>query len=341
MKTFAIVLMFVLNGTMLWGKNYKGAEIYSTESYKYGRFEMSIKSAPGSGQLSAFFLYLNESETSSKLWQEIDIEIFGKDTNKFQSNVIIEKTEGKQLATEAVHTAPRSLSASFHTYTLEWTPDSINWYLDGVLMRTEKEHAASCSSAMSIRFNHWAHTSTSWVGAFDTKALPQYQYVDYISYSAYTPLAGDNGSDYTFAWRDDFTSFNSSRWAKANWTFGGNYCDFLPANAYTENEHLVLKLHDATPPPVVSISSVNAETDLLAVSPNPFSSSISLRYDNAQDYRISLFGIDGKAIIDSRPLNAATEASIIDILLAQTNGVYALVLMQDGSLAEKHVLVKE
>ena len=103
----------------------------------------------------------------------------------------------------------------------------------------------------------------------------------------------------------------------------------------------ILKLHDATPPPVVSISSVNAETDLLAVSPNPFSSSISLRYDNAQDYRISLFGIDGKAIIDSRPLNAATEASIIDILLAQTNGVYALVLMQDGSLAEKHVLVKE
>lgn len=248
-------------------KNYKGAEIYSQQSYLYGRFEMRIKSAPGSGQLSTFFLYRNESELATTLWQEIDLEIFGKNETTFQSNVIVEKTEGKRLLTEKVHTSPTSLSDDFHIYTIEWTPDSINWYLDDSLMRTENINAKLCNAAMSIRFNHWAANLTSWVGVFDTKVLPQYQYVDYISYSSYTPGTGDNGGNYTFQWKDDFTTFNTSRWSKANWTFGENLCDFLPANAYTENDMLVLKLSDVS---TIGIDdNVSEENKNFTIYPNP------------------------------------------------------------------------
>jgi len=137
-------------------KNYKGAEIYSNQSYLYGKFELRMKAAKGSGQLSTFFLYRNSSETSNTLWEEIDIEILGKNTNSFQTNVIIEKVEGSKLMTEEHHAIDFDLSEDFHTFVVEWTPDSICWYVDSVLLRTEKEYALNCTHPMSIRFNHWA-----------------------------------------------------------------------------------------------------------------------------------------------------------------------------------------
>lgn len=241
------IIFFLFSSISLFAKDYKGAEIYSYDSVLYGRFEMRIKAASGSGQLSTFFLYRFNSELSTTLWEEIDIEIFGKDTNVFQSNVIIEKVEGSRLMSEAVHISPNHLMNEYNTYVLEWTPDSICWYLNGVLLRTEKVFAQSCNAPMSIRFNHWAADISSWVGEFDTKTLPQYQYVDYLSYSTYTPGTGDNGSNFTHAWTDNFSSFNSNRWGKANWTFGENFCDFLPENVYIENDVLVLKLHSIYP----------------------------------------------------------------------------------------------
>src|SRR5690606_13709396 len=43
-------------------------------------------------------------------------------------------------------------------------------------------------------------------------------------------------------WRDDFHSFDSNRWSKANWTFGENLADFDPANVVVRNGILVLAL---------------------------------------------------------------------------------------------------
>src|SRR5690606_32328670 len=194
----------------------------SNQSYLYGRFEMSIQAAPGSGQLSTFFLYRNGSETANTLWQEIDIEIFGKESNLFQTNIITEQTEGTLRMTEEEHEVLANLHSDYNTYVIEWTPDSINWFLNGELIRTEHEYAQDCNAAMSMRFNHWASSNVTWVGSFNTNELPQYQHIDYISYSSHTPGVGDNGSDYTLEWTDDFSSFNTTRWSKANWTFGGN-----------------------------------------------------------------------------------------------------------------------
>ena len=43
-------------------KPYKAAEIYSKQAYKYGRYEMRMRVAKGSGVLSTFFTYKNGSE---------------------------------------------------------------------------------------------------------------------------------------------------------------------------------------------------------------------------------------------------------------------------------------
>ena len=43
-------------------------------------------------------------------------------------------------------------------------------------------------------------------------------------------------------WTDDFDSFDSSRWAKGNWTFDGNLVDFDPANAVVQDGTLILAI---------------------------------------------------------------------------------------------------
>jgi len=296
-------------------KNYKGAEIYSRQSYLYGKFEMKIKAAKGSGQLSTFFLYRNSSELSSTLWEEIDIEIFGKKTTEFQTNVIIEKQEGTKLTTEKHHAMAFDLAEDFHTFVVEWTPDSICWYVDDVLLRTEKEYAQFCKDPMSIRFNHWAASISSWVGSFDTSVLPSYQYVDYLSYYSYDTTATDPESRFILEWEDDFSTFNTSRWSKANWTFGDNLCDFYPANAYSEDGMLVLKLHDINPPQPTMIGS--SEKTLLYPNPFKFTPKLNMSADEIVKFRVS--SIQGYCIFES-----IDENELLDFLENIPAGNYML-----------------
>lgn len=332
MRRELLVLLFVAVATFqVSAKNYKAAEIYSNQSYLYGRFEMRIKAAAGSGQISSFFLYRNNSEQNTTLWREIDLEIFGKDTNKFQTNVIIEKVEGKQLRTEGVHTAKNSVSLNYHTYVVEWTPDSISWYLDDSLLRVEKEYAKLCDAPMSIRFNHWAANISSWVGAFDTKVLPQYQYIDYLAYSSYVPASGETAAHFQSEWKDDFTSFDAARWSKADWTFGENYCDFLPANAYTEAGAMVLKLHDATPPKPTDLDAKDGVA--VCVYPNPFANDVQIDVPQDADYSFSLYTLDGHCLCSGATLAAAKV-----LLDGAAAGSYCL-RWQSGTIAKTGTLV--
>ena len=91
MRSF-LILFAVLMGlsTDLSAKPYKGAEIYTNQSYLYGRYEMRMRVANASGVLSTFFTYKNGSEVSNTFWEEIDIEVFGKDNaTVWQSNIIL------------------------------------------------------------------------------------------------------------------------------------------------------------------------------------------------------------------------------------------------------------
>lgn len=219
-------------------KPYKGAEIYSAESAKYGRYVMRMRMAKGSGLLSTFFTYKNGSEVSGALWEEIDIEVLGKnDAYQMQSNIIV---GSPRQTTEALHTASQSLADDYHTYTLEWTPDYVAWFIDGQQVRKINggNFVTGLVNSQTMRFNIWASTSESWVGAFNSSVLPVYQFVNYMEYYAYNAST----KNFTLAWRDDFNNFDTNRWGKADWTFDGNYVDFDPANVVIKDGTLVLAL---------------------------------------------------------------------------------------------------
>ena len=73
-----LILTTVMMASHASAKAYKGAEIYSYDAYLYGRFEMRMQAAKGSAVLSTFFTYKNGSQIGNTFWEEIDIEIFGK-----------------------------------------------------------------------------------------------------------------------------------------------------------------------------------------------------------------------------------------------------------------------
>ncbi len=218
------------------GKPYKGGEVYSTQTYSYGRMEMRMRMAIGSGILSTFFTYKNGSEMDNTFWEEIDIEVFGKDgAVAWQSNIIT--GQGTRATSEEIHTHPFSLANGYHTYALEWTPDHVAWEIDGVVVReTTGSQVEALENPHSLRFNIWAANDEGWVGPFDTESLPQYQFVNWISYYRY-----ENG-EFVHAWTDDFDAWDGGRWQRADWTFAENLADFDPNNVTVQNGTLVLAL---------------------------------------------------------------------------------------------------
>jgi uncharacterized membrane protein YgcG len=214
-------------------KPYKGAEVYSQTQHRFGRVEVRMRMARGSGILSTFFTYKQGSEAAGAAWEEIDVEGFGKaNATTWQSNILV---GNPRVGSEQVHQAGLSLADGYHTFTIEWTPTAVVWLVDGVeARRTNGGQANQLTSLHNFRFNIWASDVSSWAGAFEASALPASQYVNWIRYYRY------EGGTFVLDWSDDFNTFDTARWAKANWTFGGNLVDFEPNNAVVRDGTLVL-----------------------------------------------------------------------------------------------------
>ncbi len=115
--------------------SYYGAELYSKETFKYGRFEAKMKMACAPGCISSMFLYYNNSDKGGTYqWNELDIEVLGKNTKAFQSNIITGK-KNAQVTTEKIHSLPFAVNDGYHVYVMEWTPDYVSWSIDDVEMR--------------------------------------------------------------------------------------------------------------------------------------------------------------------------------------------------------------
>jgi beta-glucanase (GH16 family) len=228
------------------GKDYKGGELYSNDAVLFGKFEVRAKLVSEKGVVSSFFLYDNISwKGAPNPWREIDIESIGKEKNSFQTNIITGFAD-KRITSEKVDKI-ENLDTEYHTYTIEWTPDYIAWYVDNKLIR--KDTADKSQQVVDLRdmpqtyrMNLWIAVWEDWVGKFDKKVLPLYQFVNWIKYYEYTPGKGDNKSDFTLKWTDDFDSFDSKRWGKGDWSFEGNLVDFSYSNIVVKDGYLIICL---------------------------------------------------------------------------------------------------
>ncbi len=230
-------------------KAYSGAEIHTRQSQMYGKYEARMLMAAGSSVVSSMFLYYNNSYIGGKEpWCEVDIEILGKNPASFQTNMITGNAKNKATS-EKHHAILPQANAVYHIYSIEWTPSYVAWLIDGVVVRkTERDfndakaQVSALSREQSLRFNLWSSESVSWSGDFDEKILPVHQFIDWVKVYSYTKGEGENGSDFTLLWQDEFDSFDENRWAKGRWTFEGNRAVMSPKNVNIVDGHLVLSL---------------------------------------------------------------------------------------------------
>ena len=159
--TWVTLLLWAVLAGLLSAKDYKGAELRTIDSYTFGRFEVRMRSAQGSGMLSSFFTYHTDDPDSIENWNEIDIEILGVHDDQVQFNTI---TPGQQ---NHVYTQQTSFNPhdDFHTYAFEWTPTYVAWYVDEIeVHRDQGDHIPQLNLPQKIMMNIWISDYPGWVG---------------------------------------------------------------------------------------------------------------------------------------------------------------------------------
>ncbi len=231
-----LVSLVIVPSILAQSKPYRGAELRTKVSYKYGRFEVRMKSSFGSGMLTSFFTYHDNDPDPIGNWNEIDIEIMGRYTNEVQFNTITPGQVNHVFHNETKFNPHRA----FHVYAIEWTPDYVAWQIDGYeVHRQTGEHVQTLNLSQRIMMNIWQPDYVDWAGMFDPGILPVYGYYDWVKFYDYTPGQGDN---FTLAWTDDFDSWDLLRWDKATHTWFGNNALFTPDNIVFQDGYMMLCL---------------------------------------------------------------------------------------------------
>ena len=157
---------------------YSGGEFRSKKFFGYGRYEVSMKALKNDGALSSFFTYTGPSDNNP--WDEIDIEILGKDTTKVQFNYF---RDGKGNH-EYLYDLGFDASQDFHTYAFEWHKDKIIWFVDG-----KEAYSVNQSIPVTkakIMMNAWAGKNVDeWLKPFNDKNLPiqaEYEWVKFTPF---------------------------------------------------------------------------------------------------------------------------------------------------------------
>ena len=163
---------------------YKGGEYRTTQAFGFGMYDVSMKPIKNVGVVSSFFTYTGPSDGT--VWDEIDIEFLGKNTNQVQFNYY---TRG-QGNHEYVYNLGFDASQSFHQYGFYWDSSSITWYVDKKPVYTAYRDIPQTPGR--IMMNAWNGTGVDeWLGHYNGAAPLTAQY-DWISYTAPTGSSSQN-----------------------------------------------------------------------------------------------------------------------------------------------------
>jgi beta-glucanase (GH16 family) len=180
---------------------YTSARLLTADRFTqaYGRFEARIKIPRGQGMWPAFWMLGNDIGTNP--WPnsgEIDI----MENVGFEPSTVHGTIHGPGYSGAggigAGYTLPggAQFANDFHTFTVDWAPDSITWYVDG--------QQYSRKTPADLNGNRWVYDHPFFmilnlaVGGFwpgdpnASTAFPQQMVVDYVRVNAYT--SGGGGS---------------------------------------------------------------------------------------------------------------------------------------------------
>lgn len=118
-----------------------GTLLATTTYMWYGNVQATFKTSRGQGVVTAFILL-------SDVKDEIDYEFVGADLEDAQSNYYF---QGIPNYDNEQNISLSDTFQNFHTYEIDWTPDTITWKVDGQVGRTKK------------RSDTWNATTNQWM----------------------------------------------------------------------------------------------------------------------------------------------------------------------------------
>jgi beta-glucanase (GH16 family) len=145
-------------------------------SFTYGYMEMRARIPKGQGFWPAFW-----AVRSDYTWPpEIDsMEVLGNDPSTVYMTYHYVDNQGTNSQDGQSWTGP-DLSADWHTYGVDWEPNAVHWYIDGIERRTAYTDAATISNKPMYLIANLA-VGGSWPGnANATTPFPSDMQIDYI-----------------------------------------------------------------------------------------------------------------------------------------------------------------
>jgi beta-glucanase (GH16 family) len=133
------------------GKETDAPTIGSKQYIFFGQVDVTVRAARGVGVVTSFVLQSDDLD-------EIDWEWLGGDASEVQHNFF---SKGCTETYDRGGFAPVADAVNqFHTYTIKWTPEQLDWIIDGAVVRTLKNTgiegcAGYPQSPMQIKLGTW------------------------------------------------------------------------------------------------------------------------------------------------------------------------------------------
>lgn len=179
------------------GKQFTSGRIrtYNKQDFLYGKMEARIKVPTGFGMWPAFWMMPTDSVYGG--WAasgEIDILETRNSTNFAQGTIFYGGSSPNQASATGIYQPSGvNFSQDFHVYTLEWEPDYMRWYVDGVLYSTKSSAQWYSTAApgndrapFDQKFHFLLNTAVggNYTGCTDpacvTASFPQRMMVDWV-----------------------------------------------------------------------------------------------------------------------------------------------------------------
>lgn len=173
-------------------KSFLGAEVRSVQAITYGRVKARAKLARGSAVVSSLVTIYTPWPADN--WNELDIEMLGKDPSQVQFNAMVYKGTLPAAVTPVTPTQDPMMyslgfdaSEEFHEYTIEWTPESARYLIDGKLAHTWDASIELMTLPQNILLTIWASNSAAWAGPVDASTSGAQAVYDWIEVYTYVP----------------------------------------------------------------------------------------------------------------------------------------------------------
>lgn len=186
--------------------NQKGdAPTIQTDFYfLFGKVDVKMKIAPGTGIVSSVVLQSDDLD-------EIDWEGLGSFNDKIETNYF-GKGDTSTYDRESYPPVDTPVD-TMHTYTIDWTKDSITWLIDGNEVRSVSYEEAKGGSRfpqtpMNLRIGIWAGGDPSngegtieWAGGrTDYSQAPFTMYIESVHVENYNPAGSYKWTDNSGSW---------------------------------------------------------------------------------------------------------------------------------------------